>query len=375
MLIGVDASRALRARRTGTERYAYELLDHLLRLPAATALRWRLYTDAAPPAELWRLPHVEWCVLPARRLWTHRTLGREVLRRPPDVLFVPSHVVPWRRPPRRLPPTVVTIHDLGYTLFPEAHPRGQRLYLRWSTRWSAQAATRVIAISQATARDLVRDTGIDPAKLRVIYEAPAPLPNPSADAIAAARARYGLARPYALYVGTLQPRKNLARLIDAYARLRATHAVSWDLVLAGGAGRLSAPILQQAQASPWAVSIHLPGYVQDTDLPGLMAGAHLFCFPSLHEGFGLPVLEAQALGVPVMTANNSALPEIAGDAALLVDPTDVEAMAAAMLRLSQDDALRARLIAAGFANMQRFSWEKAAVETLAVLQEAAAVRK
>lgn len=375
MLIGVDASRALRSPRTGTERYAYELLDHLLRLPVATALRWRLYTDTAPPAELWRLPHVEWCVLPARRVWTHRTLGREVLRRPPDVLFVPSHVVPWRLPSCRLPPTVVTIHDLGYTFFPEAHPRGQRLYLRWSTRWSAHAATRVIAVSRTTARDLVQDTKIDPAKLRVIYEAPVPLSSPTEEVVAAVRARYGLVRPYALYVGTLQPRKNLARLIEAYARLRATHAVTWDLVLAGGAGRLSEPILRQAQASPWAASIHLPGYVQDGDLPGLMAGAHLFCFPSLYEGFGLPVLEAQMLGVPVMTANNSALPEIAGDAALLVDPTDVEAMAAAMLRLSQDEELRARLIVAGYANVRRFSWEKAATETLAVLQEAAAVRK
>jgi glycosyltransferase involved in cell wall biosynthesis len=372
MWIGVDASRALRARRTGTERYAYELIDHLLRLPAARGHRWRLYSDAPPPAGLWQSPHAEWCVLPASRLWTHRTLGREVLRRPPAVLFVPSHVVPWRWPARRLPPTVVTIHDLGYLRFPAAHTRGQWLYLVWSTRWSARAATRVIAISQATARDLVNYIRIPPAKLRVIHEAPVSLPAPDTDAVAALAAHYGLARPYALYVGTLQPRKNLARLIEAYAQLRATHAVDWDLVLAGGAGWRSAPILAQAQTSPWAASIHLPGYIQDTDLPALLAGARLFCFPSLYEGFGLPVLEAQSLGVPVMTANNSALPEIAGDAALLVDPTDVEAIAAAMLRISQDEALRQRLIAAGYANVQRFSWDKAAAETLAVLEEAAA---
>lgn len=374
MWIGVDVSRALRARRTGTERYAYEIVDHLLRLPTAPAHRWRLYSDAAPPPGLWRAPHVEWCVMPATRLWTHRTLGREVLRRPPDVLFVPSHVVPWRWPPRRLPPTVVTIHDLGYRRFSAAHTRRQRLYLEWSTRWSVRAAARVIAISQATARDLTGDLGVAPAKIRVIHEAPTPLPAPDAEAVAALRAHYGLARPYALYVGTLQPRKNLARLLDAYSRLRAAHAVAWDLVLAGGAGWLSAPILARAQTSPWAASIHLPGYVPDADLPALIAGARLFCFPSLYEGFGLPVLEAQSLGVPVMTANNSALPEIAGDAALLVDPTDVEAMAEAMLRLSQDEALRQRLIAAGYANVQRFSWAKAAAETLAVLEEAAAAR-
>ncbi len=375
MLIGVDASRALRARRTGTERYAYEVIDHLLRLPAASAHRWRLYSDAAPPAGLWQLPHVDWRVMPAARLWTHRTLGREVMRRPPDVLFVPSHVVPWRWPAKRLPPTVVTIHDLGYHLFPEAQPRGQWLYLVWSTRWSVHAATRVIAVSQATARDLVDDTGIHPAKVRVIHEAGAAMPRPDAASRAPVLARYGLARPYALYVGTLQPRKNLARLIQAYERLAATQAVTWDLALAGGATPLSAPILAQAQASPWAASIHLPGYVPDADLPALLAGAHLFCFPSLYEGFGLPVLEAQQMGVPVMTANNSSLPEIAGDAALLVDPTDVEAIADAMLRLSQDEALRQRLIAAGYVNVQRFSWEKAAAETLAVLEEAVSSRQ
>lgn len=374
MLIGVDASRALRARRTGTERYAYEVIDHLLRLPAARAHRWRLYAQTDPPLDLWRLPHVEWRVMPAARLWTHRTLAREVTRHPPDVLFVPSHVVPWRWPPRRLPPTVVTIHDLGYHRFPEAHTRRQWRYLVWSTRWSVQAATRVIAVSQATARDLVHYTTIAPAKIRVIHEALPPLPTPDAAAIAAARARYGLAQPYAIYVGTLQPRKNLARLIQAYEQLRAARAVSWDLVLAGGPGWLNAPILTRAQTSPWAASIRLTGYVPDADLSALVAGARLFCFPSCHEGFGLPVLEAQSLGVPVMTANNSSLPEVAGDAALLVDPTDVDAIADAMLRISQDEALRQRLIAAGYANLKRFSWEKAAAETLAVLEEAARSR-
>jgi glycosyltransferase involved in cell wall biosynthesis len=170
----------------------------------------------------------------------------------------------------------------------------------------------------------------------------------------------------------VQPRKNLARLITAYERLCARQEIAWDLVLAGGAGWLSAPILAQARQSRYAERIHLPGYVPDADLPALLAGAYFFCFPSLYEGFGLPVLEAQQLGVPVITsnhsaANNSALPEIAGEAALLVDPTDVEAIAQAMLTLSQDEALRQRLIEAGYANVQRFSWEKAAAETLAVL--------
>ena len=373
-IIGVDASRALRARRTGTERYAYEIIRHLLALPAAPRYTWRLYVDR-PPGDAWGAPlpaHAEWRVLPARRLWTHVALAREMLRHPPAVLFVPSHVIPWVWPLRRLPPAVVTIHDLGYRHFPAAHPLRQRLYLTWSTRWSAAAATRIIAISQTTATDLAEDSPQAQGKTRVVYEAAPPLSQPGAQAVADLRARYGLTRPYALYVGTLQPRKNLARLVAAYARLWAAGPVDFDLVLAGGAGWGGDELRPLLGQGPATAHLHLPGYIPDADLPALLAGAAFFCYPSLYEGFGLPILEAQSLGVPVMSAQSSSLPEVAGDAAILVDPTDVDAIAQAMLRLSQDADLRQRLIAAGHANVQRFSWDKAAAETLAVLQEAAA---
>lgn len=379
MIIGVDASRALRTPRTGTERYALEILRALLRLPAAACHAWRLYVDrdpVLPPA--WAgdaLPaYATWRILPARRLWTHRKLAAEVMRHPPDVLFVPSHVLPLR-PPSRLPPMVVTVHDLGYLYEPQAHPWRQRLYLRWGTRWSVAAATRVIAVSRATAADVLAHAGGDPARLRVVYEAGARLEPPTPAQIAAVRARLGLPAAYALYVGTLQPRKNLARLVEAYTRLAVAGRADFDLVLAGRAGSQAAPLLDAVRRSPVTSRIHLPGYVDDADLPALLAGARVFCYPSLYEGFGLPVLEAQQLGVPVMTANNSSLPEIAGDAAILVDALDVDAIADAMLRLSRDEELRSRLIAAGYANVQRFSWDKAASETLAVLEEAARHRR
>jgi glycosyltransferase involved in cell wall biosynthesis len=386
MWIGIDASRAMRPRRTGTERYSLEIIRHLLALPQAHQHQWRLYVDHLPCAkeprdnepgmnEPWRvdaLPdHAEFCLLPARRMWTHRALARELLQRPPHVLFVPSHVIPFVLPPHRLPPSVVTIHDMGYLHFPEAHPWKERLYLDWATRWSVAAATEVIAISQATAADLHQHLHVDVDKTHVVYEAVASLPIPSADSIAALRARLQLTRPYALYVGTIQPRKNLTRLLNAYEQLCRQGTASFDLMLAGGAGWFSQAILLQAEQSPYADRIHLPGYVTDADLPALMGGAEFFTFPSLYEGFGLPILEAQSLGVPVMSAKGSSLPEVAGDAALYVDPTDVEAIAQAMLRLSQDEALRQELIAAGHRNVQRFSWEKAAAETLAVLEEAA----
>lgn len=379
MLIGIDASRALRGQRTGTERYSLELIQHLVSLPQAAEHLWRLYVDHQPTErstgdESWiaALPaHVELCVLPARRMWTHRALAKDVLQRPPQVLFVPSHLLPFVLPMRRLPPAVVTVHDLGYHHFPQAHTGRQRLYLEWGTRWSVAAATRVIAVSHATATDLQHILGVSESKVRVVHEGANCLPLPSAEAVAEVRARYGLQRAYALYVGTLQPRKNLVRLMAAYEQLWAQGTVDFDLVLAGNPGWLSEEILARAKASQQAAHIHLPGYVKDDDLPALLVGARFFAFPSLYEGFGLPVIEAQSIGVPVMTAKGSSLPEVAGDAALYVDPTDVESIAQAMLRISQDETLRQQLIAAGHRNVQRFSWEKAASETLAVLEEAA----
>lgn len=376
MIIGVDASRALRARRTGTERYSLEIIRHLLGLQEASEHIWRLYTDAADldsrlTAHFPSNVQVEMCVLPARRLWTHHRLAREVTRRRPDVLFVPAHVVPFVMPTGRLPPCVVTVHDLGYRAFPESHPWKQRLYLELTTHWSVHVAQKVIAVSQATAKDLMALHHTPPDRIRVIYEAPAQSAPVPAQHVQAVRERYGLERPYALFVGTIHPRKNIARLLQAYRSLFRDGGVTWDLVLAGAAGWQSEGFDEQIAAMGLNRSVCWLGYVPDEELPALLKGALFFCFPSLFEGFGLPVLEAQSYGVPVVTSNNSALPEIAGDAALLVDPTDVDAIADAMLRLSQDEALRQRLIEAGYANVKRFSWEKAARETLAVLLEAA----
>ena len=376
MRIGIDASRALRAQRTGTERYALEIIQHLIALPQAHQHHWRLYVDHQPTGdEAWatgNLPNdAELCLLPARKMWTHRALAAEVLQRPPDVLFVPSHVLPLVLPPRRLPPSVVTVHDLGYHYFPATHGWRQRLYLDWGTRWSVAVARSVIAISHATANDLQQIMGTRGGKIHVVHEAANALPMPSEEAITTLRTRYALPRPYALYVGTLHPRKNLVRLITAYEQLCQDNAASFDLVLAGNAGWLSQEIVARTQQSAYAARIHLPGYIADADLPSLMAGALFFTFPSLYEGFGLPVLEAQLLGVPVIVAQNSSLPEVAGDAALYVNPTDIEAIAQAMLRLSQDEPLRQQLIAAGQRNVQRFSWTKAAAETLAVLEATA----
>lgn len=367
-IIGFDASRCFHPAPTGTENYAYHILRHLVSLKEAAAYSWRLYVSAPPAPLPWlQQDHVSVCVLPPRRMWTHRALAQEVRRHPPAVLFVPAHVLPFTWRPSSLPPAVMTIHDLGYEYFPEAHGLRQRLYLRLTTRYAVARAQRLICISAASARDLTCLYGADARRLDVVHEGCPPMSHPDAATVSRHLAVLGVSRSYALFLSTLQPRKNVARLIRSYTRLWRRHDLDWDLVLAGKPGWLSQSILEAAHASAARACIHLPGYVNSEQAGALYAGARFFCYPSLHEGFGLPVLEAQSCGVPVMTSHHSSLPEIAGDAALLVDPEDEEEIAQAMLRLSQDERLRQDLVEKGYRNLSRFSWEKAARETLAVL--------
>ena len=371
--IGVDASRCLRALPTGTENYARHILNALLVLVEAADYEWVLYVDREPDSQQFpwsQMAHATVRVLPRVRMWTHRALAREMRRQPPDLLFVPAHVLPCSWPPGSGPPTVMTVHDLGYEYFPEAHKPLQRFYLQWSTRYAVRRAARLICVSEATRTDLIRLYGASESKLDVVYEGDVHRRRPLADQGIAHRSALGVTRPYMLFLSTVQPRKNVERLIRSYTHLVQTQALALDLVLAGQLGWLSETIVRAARHSPAADRIHLLGYVDEDAAAALYAGALFFCYPSLHEGFGLPVLEAQSVGVPVMTSRHSSLPEVAGDAALLVDPEDEEDIAAAMLRLSQDEALRQDLVRKGHENVKRFSWPKAARETLEVLKKA-----
>jgi glycosyltransferase involved in cell wall biosynthesis len=366
MLIGIDASRAVVARPTGTEVYSRRLIQALLELESQqTPVRhvFRLYLRDAPPADAF--PGADLRVIPFPRLWTHIRLSWEMTRRPPDALFVPAHVLPPIHPGASL----VTIHDLGYLYFPQAHPRLQRLYLDLSTRWNARAAACIVADSKATKADLVARYRTPPEKIVVAYpgydDTLAPVRDPAV--IEAAKARYGIAGDYLLYLGTLQPRKNLARVIEAFASLQS----GASLVLAGRRGWLYDDLFDRVRRLGLERRVRFPGYVADEDKAALLSGASAFVFPSLYEGFGLPVLEAQACGCPVITSTTSSLPEVAGDAALLVDPQDTVAIAAAIRRIAADSGLRTTLVERGLANVRRFSWEACARATLDAIEECA----
>lgn len=355
--IGVDISRLATTQRTGTERYTWEVLTGMANTLGDN--NYWLYCRTLPSELPVFVGQVQVRVMPFARLWTHIRLAWELWRRPPDVLFVPSHVLPWNVRLVRGMRVVTTVHDLGFLHFPAAHTRFQNMYLRLTTRWAAWAADRVIAISQATADDLVRYTGVDRRRVVVIPHGVAPVFTPLA------QKPMPWAR-YLLYVGTLQPRKNLPRLIAAFAQ--ATTHPDTQLLIAGRAGWLSEPLAEIARAHGVADRVHMLGFVPDADLPSLLAGARAFVFPSLYEGFGMPVLEAMASGAAVLTSTTSALPEVAGAAACLVDPTDVAAIAAGLSRLDGDDAYHAQLVAKGYQQAQRFSWQTCAAATLAVLR-------
>ena len=242
MIIGIDASRAVTGQRTGTEAYAYFLIQALIPLAAERGHRFRLYFNQPPAEDLFPYDdHVARVVISQRRLWTHLRLGRELDRHPPDVFFTPAHVIPlgFRGP------SIATVHDLGYEYFPEAHPRRQLAYLRWSTRHNARVARRVIADSNATRDDLIKFYGTTAAKIEVVYPGTDPHLWRIEDKgeIAAALAKYGIRSPYLLYLGTLQPRKNLIRLVEAFVA-SGLHVEGYTLVLAGKSGWLAEPLLE-----------------------------------------------------------------------------------------------------------------------------------
>lgn len=359
--IAIDASRLTVGQLTGTETYTAELLRSLADLQPPE--KFELYLNAAaPPGGL--PPLGEPVCIPFPRLWTHLRLAWELQRRRPRLLFVPAHVVPMIHPP-----AVVTIHDLGYLRFPEAHPPATVRMLDMTTRWSSHAAKRIIAISHITKDDLVRSYGTEPDKITVIHHGisprfrPAPLEEVSRVAI-----KHEIRGPYVLAVGTVQPRKNYARLAEAIAR-HASRLPGLRLVIAGKRGWFADSVERKVAAS--GISVQWLGYVPDTDLPALYTGALAVCQPSLYEGFGMPAVEAMACGTPVVAATGSALPEVCGDAALYVDPQDAEAIGSALVALFETADLRRDVIARGLSRAASFSWERCARETLDLLRAAA----
>lgn len=409
MVIGVHAVAAFRPEPTGVEVYAQELLHHMANLPDARKHRLLLYADRAKSE--WRPPRFdsplrfgsevdesrpglangEVRILKFPMLWTQVRLSLELLRHSPDVLFVPAQALPRKLPKR----TVAVIHGVEFKRVPSMYSRWQREYLHWITRDALSRADRIIAVSHATKHDLLRFYDADPHTIVVIHHgAPrhpqgarlAPVTVGAAQLLRGAEIQDlrsglpandlgrrqwqgGIRNPYFLFVGRLELKKNVDGIVRGFTRFceqrpQAPH----ELVLLGAPGFGYEKIQNALLKSSVRERMKVLGRVHEVEKWKWLLGAEALVFPSWAEGFGFPILEAQAAEIPVITASVTSMPEVAGDAgALFVEPEDPEALAEAMVRIGEDMTLRRVLIEAGQRNVTRFSWESTAQETLRVL--------
>ncbi len=356
----------------GIGRYARELTAALALQDQAKT--FRLFVAGTSLANLPPAPAANFTWQPTflaprwlARLW-HRArfpLPVEVFTGRIDLFHATDFVLPPTLPTTR---KLLTVHDLSFARVPETASPPLKAYLDAVVPRSVSHADHILADSEATKRDLVDLYRTPAKKVTVLYSGVDKRYRQINDTavLESMRAKYGLSGvKYVLSVGTVQPRKNYARVIEALALLRAS-GQDLHYAIAGGKGWLDDEIHQAIERTGMNSFVHLLGFVADEDLPALYNGARLLVLPSLYEGFGFPVLEAMACGTPVITSEISSLPEVAGEAALLVDPYDVDAIAKAMVALDNDKALRARLAEAGFEQAARFSWERSAAQLNAI---------
>jgi glycosyltransferase involved in cell wall biosynthesis len=371
--VGIDYTAAYE-QGAGIGRYVRELMRALAALDDQTP--YRLFVAGASRSSLPPAPGPNFAWRPTRvtPLWFARLWHR--LRIPLPVETFVGRVALFHATDFTLPPvlpgthTLLTVHDLSFVRAPETTTPVLKAYLDQVVPRSVRRATHVLADSQATKDDLVELYGTPPEKITALLGGVNPEFAPCADRDArqAVRQRYNIPdNPYIFSIGTVQPRKNYARLIKALAALGPEFADE-HLVIAGGRGWLDGPIYQAVREFGLDERAHFIGFARDEDLPALYSEARCLAYPSLYEGIGLPVLEAMACGAPVITSNISSLPEVAGDAALLVDPYDVEALSDALRRLLTDDTLRAKLVARGFEQAAHFTWTRAARQLADIYQ-------
>jgi glycosyltransferase involved in cell wall biosynthesis len=374
MRIAIDVSAAVHGR-AGMGRYAAELSAALV--SADHDDEYSLFYNGSEPVKLPppldRLRRLTSSL--SNKPWRMSVLMAHQLRRSQDALLpgidlfhATDHLLPRFTSVRG----VFTLHDLAFQRYPETHTFWNRSFLQRMMPTFLRSADAVIAISQATKKDILAHYEVPAEKITVIPDGVSPLfVPPSTTDIASVRRAYLLPDDYILYVGTIEPRKSLTTLLDAYALLRQQGAIDdrTKLAVVGKKGWLADDFFQKLQDLGLAGQVIMPGWVPDVQLPSLYGGARVFVYPSLYEGFGLPVLEAMACGAPVVCSNTSSFPEVAGDAAMMIDPQNPAALAAAIRRILTDKNLAARLSALGQEQARPFTWAETARQTLELYRQ------
>jgi len=370
MIIGIDASRANTLHRTGVEEYVFQLIQEIKKTKKKE-ITFVLYTRELLIAELSEnfpdnvtVKVLKW---PPRRCWTQIRLSWEMLFHAPDVLFVPGHVVPLIHPKK----TVMTIHDVAATEFPESFNIFERWYSIWSAKYTVKKLWKIIVPSEFTKSELQKLVTSDQrsVSVHVVSLAYDKKFNKNIDEqqIVTVLNIYHIQKPFLLSVGRLELKKNTVRIIKAFELLKKRNAdkeVFGQLVLVGGKGHGYEDVEKAIVESPYSHDIILPGYVSEEDLPYIMNAAEVFVFPSLYEGFGIPILEAFACGTPVVTSKTTSCVEVAGGAAALVDSHSVDNIANGI-----EQAMKKEFVENGLARVKNFSWEKTITQILNILTE------
>ena len=376
MKIGIDASRAFLKNRTGIEEYGYQVVKHLRgKLKGAEVTLYLRPNKAFCKScdfklpKGWKIKVIGW-----PRLWTQIGLSLEILKHPVDVLFIPAHTVPiinpnslllhifrWLKKDKKRVKTIVAIHGLEYEFLPKAYSGWEKFYMHWVIKKSCRWATDIIAVSKNTKKDLVKLYNIPQEKIKVVYEGVGnitkkifPKTKISKD-LRAIIEKY----EYMIFIGRIEERKNISGIVKAFEILKDKHNIKHKLILVGGFGYGYGKIINQIENSKYKDDIFLTGYIDENKKQFLLKKSKLFLFPTFYEGFGLPILEAQSMGIPVVASNKSSIPEIIGKymKPLLVNPNNPREIAKAICKIISDKKLRSDIIKTGYKNVERFSWE------------------
>lgn len=376
MKIGLDGNEANIKDRVGSGKYAFELLKQFSQNGNHEFI---IYLKDKPLDDLPKeSKNLKYKVFGPQKLWTQFALPLKLLMdRKIEIFFSLSHYGPRFSNIKYC----ITIFDLSYLHFPQLFKKSDLYQLQKWSLYSIRNSSHIFAISNSTKNDMVGHLGVEPSKITVTYMGydEKNFKPQSKDKITKIKKKYKISGDYLIFVGTLQPRKNIERMVEAFASILnsskfAVHnksAVNLSLVIVGKKGWMYDSLFAKVKDLNIENKVIFTGYVPDSYLSALISGAKIYVLPSLWEGFGIPVIEAQACGIPVVVSNVSSLPEIVGDSGLLIDPESTESIATGMHKVLVDQKLRHDLIKKGFLNIKRFSWQRCAQQTLAVLEKVA----
>ena len=370
MIIGIDGNEANIEHKVGIGEYAYQLLCKFHEMASQRKdLKFRIYLKFNPRTEMpVSMENWQYRIVGPKKFWTQIGLPLKLFieAKKPDVFFSPSHYAPRFSPV----PTAISIMDLSYIHFPELFTKHDLYQLVNWTKYSAKNARKIFTISNYSRDDIIKAYGKEPGDVITTYLGIKQTENVKLKTqdMEDLRKKFGIDSEYILFVGTLQPRKNIAKLIEAFSKLKTKNI---KLVVVGKKGWLWEEIIQAPEKYNVVERVKFLDFVSDEDLPGLYKNATCFVLPSLYEGFGLPVLEAMKQGCPVLISNVSSLPEVGGDAALYFNPNDSDDIAQKIDQVISDEKLRKEMTEKGYNQIKKFSWEKTAKQTLQALEDLA----